>query len=153
MFQTFINNASIHNARACDRSQQINIMTKRNQKNARNDVTSNDAQNDTQHVEINVNDDDAHDVVRDVINAQIDAHDDANDETTSTNVVTLKHIIASHKIKTDPKLIRRVLRKYYASKINHQLRDAWTFHESQIDDVVKLIDTHCRAGQSTQKQS
>ena len=129
-------------------------MTKRNQRarNESNEIVANDdAQNNVQHVEINVNDDDAHNVVNDVINAQIDAQtNDVQNDATNTNVVTLKHIIETRKIKCDPKLIRRVLRKYYASKINHQLRDAWTFHESQIDDVVKLIDTHCRAGKSTQ---
>ena len=92
----------------------------------------------------------------------IDYNDDANvnrDATFNENdviivasnpnqIVTLKHIIETHKIKCDPKLIRRVLRKYYAHKIDHKLRDAWTFNASQINDVVTLIDTHCRAGKS-----
>jgi hypothetical protein len=152
----FINNETTHDAHASRMTrvivQQLDIiMTKRNQRaNARNNesnVTNDDAH---VHIEMNVNDDASHDIVHDVINAQIDAQiDDANDNATSTNVVTLKHIIAMHKIKCDAKLIRRVLRKYYASKINHQLRDAWTFHESQIDDVVKLIDTHCRSMKSS----
>ena len=116
-------------------------MTKRNQRARTNNVQFN--------VNQNIDYDDDNNVNRDA-NA-IDASMMMQNETTQSNVVvTLKHIIESRKIKCDPKLIRRVLRKYYASKINHQLRDAWTFHESQIDDVVKLIDTHCRAGKSTQ---
>lgn len=127
-------------------NEKVIIMTKRNQQSRARNVKINDATNRN----VEYNDDD---VVNRDANA-IDASMMMNDTTNESNVVvTLKHIIATHKIKTDPKLIRRVLRKYYASKINHQLRDAWTFHESQIDDVVKLIDTHCRAGQSTQKQS
>lgn len=68
---------------------------------------------------------------------------------TNANYVSLKHIIESRKIKCDAKLIRRVLRKYYASKINHQYRDAWMFATNQIDDVVALIDKHCRANKSS----
>lgn len=73
---------------------------------------------------------------------------DANATTNANSVVTLKSIIAQHNIKTDPKLIRRVLRKYHAMKNNHQHRDAWTFPVNQIDDVVKLINEKCRAGKS-----
>lgn len=145
--QMFINNESqrthnAHHARVqCIQYNKGFIMTKRNQQRARNQI--NDAT--TRNVEFNDND-----VVNRDANA-IDASMMMQNETTQSNVVvTLKHIIETRKIKCDPKLIRRVLRKYYASKINHQLRDAWTFHESQIDDVVKLIDTHCRAGKSTQ---
>lgn len=65
------------------------------------------------------------------------------------DTIMLKTILTTHKIKTDPKLIRRVLRKYYASKINHQHRDAWVFPTSHVDAIVKLIDTHCRAGKSS----
>lgn len=73
----------------------------------------------------------------------------SNDDATNANqIVTLKHIIESNKIKCDPKLIRRVLRKYYAHKIDHKLRDAWTFNTNQIPTVLQLIDTHCRAGKS-----
>jgi hypothetical protein len=78
-------------------------------------------------------------------------HDDTKQTSSSTSTITLKQIINDRKIKCDAKLIRRVLRKYYASKINHQHRDAWVFQTSQIDDVVKLIDTHCRANTSSTK--
>jgi hypothetical protein len=85
---------------------------------------------------------------RDTTNAFVFA---TNELMTQHNVstITLKQIIATHKIKCDSKLIRRVLRKYYAQKINHQHRDAWVFATSQINDVIKLIDTHCRAGKSS----
>jgi hypothetical protein len=63
----------------------------------------------------------------------------------SSTVVSLKQILATNKIKTDPKLIRRVLRKYYASKINHQHRDAWMFPSDHVPTVIALIDKHCRA--------
>jgi hypothetical protein len=85
--------------------------------------------------------------VRDTSNPVVfPTHETMN--TTSTQTIMLKTILINHKIKTDPKLIRRVLRKYYAQKINHQHRDAWVFPTSHVDAIVKLIDTHCRAGQS-----
>jgi len=71
-----------------------------------------------------------------------------NAQPVQQTTVMLKTILINHKIKTDPKLIRRVLRKYYAQKINHQHRDAWVFPVDHVDAIVKLIDTHCRAGQS-----
>lgn len=67
---------------------------------------------------------------------------------TTTATIMLKTILIDHKIKTDPKLIRRVLRKYYASKINHQHRDAWVFPVTHVPAIINLINTHCRAGQS-----
>lgn len=72
-------------------------------------------------------------------------------ETQQTNAqtfVTLQSIIRDRKIKHDQKLIRRVLRKYYAQQTNHQLRDRWLFDASKIDDVVAIIDKHCRANKS-----
>ena len=70
-------------------------------------------------------------------------------ETQSNVVVTLKQIIIDHKIKCDAKLIRRVLRKYHAQKINHQHRDAWVFQQNDVKNVVALIDKHCRSMKSS----
>lgn len=72
------------------------------------------------------------------------SHDDK-----STSTLTLKQIIERNKIKCDSKLIRRVLRKYYASQINHQKRDAWVFNASHEKNVVELIDKHCRSMKSS----
>lgn len=117
-------------------------MTKRNQSNARRNTTRRAT------YDANVDYDDNHDVNRDATMRD----DDVIQITTNANqIVTLKHIIETHKIKCDAKLIRRVLRKYYASKIDHKLRDAWTFNTNQINDVVTLINTHCRANTSSQK--
>jgi len=84
--------------------------------------------------------------VRDTTNPVNFPTNDSMQNTASVATITLKSIIATHKIKTDPKLIRRVLRKYYAQKINHQHRDAWVFPVDHTKHVVELIDKHCRAG-------
>ena len=102
-----------------------------------------------QQSNIETNDQTTNDAMHDAHISTRDQHV-ANDQRVDTHAsfVSLKQIIVDRKIKTDPKLIRRVLRKYYASKINHQLRDAWMFDVASIDDVVSLIDTHCRANKS-----
>lgn len=63
--------------------------------------------------------------------------------------LTLKQIIERNKIKCDSKLIRRVLRKYYAQTNAHQHRDPWVFAQSCERDVVALIDKHCRSMKSS----
>jgi hypothetical protein len=133
-------------------------MSKRNQ-TQRTNVESNDAHIDTQHdanalnVELNDETTSSQSLI-DMINDQNDmSHVFDARVKTNANYVTLKHIIETRKIKCDAKLIRRVLRKYYATKINHQHRDAWTFAHDQIDDVVNLINTHCRANMSTNDKS
>jgi hypothetical protein len=96
----------------------------------------------------NVNQNDVRDKTNAIVfptNESITAQNAANEQT-SNATITLKSILTQHKIKTDPKLIRRVLRKYYASKINHAHRDAWIFPVAHVDNVVALIDKHCRAG-------
>jgi hypothetical protein len=110
-----------------------------------NESTSNDKHD--AHVDAKQINDDA------IVNVDIDQIDSrhlidqrANDR---ASFVSLKHIIESRKIKCDSKLIRRVLRKYYASKCDHKHRDAWMFATNQIDDVVTLIDKHCRANKSS----
>ena len=82
------------------------------------------------------------------VNAKPVTNDDVQPE---TFFVSLKNVIETHKIKTDPKLIRRVLRKYYAQNANHKHRDAWMFASHDVPNVVKLIDTHCRANKPATK--
>lgn len=121
-------------------------MTKRNQTTrARNTINQ---RNDATTRVVDYNDDDI--VNRDanaIETSMMIQHDDA----TQNQIVTLKHIIETNKIKTCPKLIRRVLRKYLAQKVNHASRDAWTFNTNQIPDVLKLIEMHCRSGKSSQQ--
>lgn len=131
----------------------VNIMSKRNQTNVQsstsNDVTIHDERDTTNAFTFTTSqmiDDKRHDEM-------IDALTKTNVETSNddTSTITLKQIITMHKIKCDSKLIRRVLRKYYATQINHQKRDAWVFQTRHVDDVVALIDKHCRSMKSSTK--
>lgn len=141
--------ARMMHARCMHSNNWVNIMTKRNQSRAQT-TTQNDTTNDQTNVELH----DAHvnartnDVVHDqMTNALMQSTNNVSRETNST--ITLKQLLNDKKIKIDSKLIRRVLRKYYASKINHQHRESWTFNTNQIDDVVALIDKHCRVTKSS----
>jgi hypothetical protein len=88
---------------------------------------------------------------RDTTNAVQFPTSDAMNAKPETFFVSLKNVIETHKIKTDPKLIRRVLRKYYTQQTNHQHRDAWMFAQHDVPNVVALIDKHCRANTAAKK--
>ena len=151
--QTFINNLSHRmshatRARRCVINMWIHIMknVKLQNKSTSNESTSNETKHDA-HVDAKQINDDK------IVNVDIDQIDSRHliDQRVNerASFVSLKHIIESRKIKCDSKLIRRVLRKYYASKCDHKHRDAWMFATNQIDDVVALIDKHCRANKSS----
>lgn len=123
--------------------------------NARANVETNDATIDDNNViddsiaQSNVATIDMNVIDDSIIDHNTNVEHVASTSQSSTNVVTLKHVIESNKLKYDPKLIRRVLRKYYASQNNHQKRDAWTFATNDVENVVKLIHSHCRANKSS----
>ena len=136
-------------------------MKNRNQ-TQRAHVESNDAQIDAQHdtnaLNVELNDDTtSSQSLINMINEQNDmsstSHVYDNRVKTNANYVTLKHIVETRNIKCDSKLIRRVLRKYYAQQNNHKHRDAWMFAHNEIDNVVDLINTHCRANMSSNDKS
>lgn len=107
-----------------------------------NDIDESIAQTNDASIDINVIDES-------IIDHNTNVEHVATSNQSTSNVVTLKHVIDTNKLKYDPKLIRRVLRKYYASQNNHQKRDAWTFNVNDIENVVKLIHSHCRANKSS----